>query len=332
MSPRVSTLRRLVAVGAVAILAAASGGLGASAAADGPDGATARSAARPGAAESQARPPSRLWYRIHARFQGTRIREATGPNGTARIETDSGYRLTANAATLVTVSCGSPRVAAQSRSCAEVRREIRRRFRGARRQRLVRGLRESYSFRANMTGTLDGSVRSSIDPITVTSPTGEKVACAPSEQVTSRIRAARQRARGFVSSRRGSAAGVSVQATPVGSSFAAFFVTEVTCPTFKDSPPTFTAGGESGIQDFTWQALDRGILGFINGREQLEHLAFDLPPGRFGRTFSVRRTIRETGGRINPAGQVDTADKLRRHSYTLIFRACARGGRVPRGC
>lgn len=106
----------------------------------------------------------------------------------------------------------------------------------------------------------------------------------------------------------------------------------VTCPTFRDSPPTFTAGGESGIRNFTWQALDRGLLSFINGTEQSEHLAFDRPPGRFGRTFSVRKVIRESGGRLNPAGQLDTADEARRHDYTLIFKVCARGGRVPRGC
>ncbi|MGI9539939.1 MAG: hypothetical protein ACR2N6_07310 [Miltoncostaeaceae bacterium] len=282
--------------------------------------------------EAQRRPPSRLWYRIHVRFTGMRDRQASGPNGMTRIETESGYRLKANAATLVSVSCGSARVAARNRSCAEVRREIRRRFRGARRQRLLRGLRESYSFRANMTGAIDGSVRTTVDPITATGPTGEKVACSPSAQITTRIRAARQRARGVVSSRAGSSAGVIVQAMPVGSSFAGFFVSPVTCPTFKDSPPTFAAGGESGIQDFTWQALDRGLLSFINGTEQSEHLAFDRPPGRFGRTFSLRKVIRENGGRLNPAGLLDTADKARRHDYTLIFRVCARGGRLPRGC
>ena len=101
-----------------------------------------------------------------------------------------------------------------------------------------------------------------------------------------------------------------------------------TCPTFLAPPrPQFsTSGGTENLVDIVWQPLDRQV-DTVGGKSFGEHRAFDLPAGRFGRSFTVRKRITEGGPNVRLPDQV-----RRSHTYTMIFRRCARGGRVPRGC
>lgn len=290
-----------------------------------------------GATSAQARPPRRLWYRITVRFSGRQVRTPTDETR----EMVGQYRLRANAATLVTANCGGPGFSAPGVSCREARQRIRRNFTGADRRRRLAGLRESYSFRANLTGNIFGHrVVGTVDPITVATPTGGRAACSPSAQTTTQLQATPQRARGQVASvsgagarNAGSAGGVRVLVRPVGGSSRSVTTTSVTCPTFRDDPPEFSVGGDTVTDPFVWRPLHRDNLNVIDGRPQVEHLALRRSGGRFGRTFSIRRTISESGPRRDERGRVaDTLQTSRVHMYTLIFRVCARGGRAPRGC
>ncbi|MGI9539940.1 MAG: hypothetical protein ACR2N6_07315 [Miltoncostaeaceae bacterium] len=289
------------------------------------------------ATDTQARPPRRLWYRITVRFKGRQVRTPTDETR----ELVGQYRLRANAATLVTANCTGPRFSAAGVSCREARQRIRRNFTGDERRRRLAGLRESYSFRANLTGNIFGHrVRGTVDPVTVTTPTGGRAACSPSAQTTTQLQEAPQRALGQVASvsgrgarNAGSAGGVRVLVRTAGRSSRLVTSTPVTCPTFRDDPPEFTVGGDSVSDEFSWLPLHRDNLNVINGKPQVEHLAFRRAGGRFGRTFSIRRTISERGPRRDDRGRVaDTLQVSRVHTYTLIFRVCARGGRAPRSC
>jgi hypothetical protein len=92
--------------------------------------------------------PTRLWYRIHARSSASVLRESPPGDRFVREEREAGYRLKANAATIVTVSCDGPNLSAPGRRCRDVGRIVRSRFPRQRRL-LLRGIRESLSFKAN---------------------------------------------------------------------------------------------------------------------------------------------------------------------------------------
>lgn len=292
------------------------------------------SAREPGQ-EPHARLPTRLWYRIEARFSGEQIRVGRDINGVSTTTTlRNDYRLRANTATRVAVNCRGPRVGTRAVSCRELRQDIRRRYRGARRAAMLRGLREGYAFRANMSGRISGGrIVTRAEPITSTSATGERVPCMPADQTTLQLQAGPQVAIGSVSSRGGSRNGVTVEARPRGRSATQLSSTAVTCQSSVPVPPTFTAGGTTELRTgVIWPSLDRDDLSHIAGKPQSEHLRFEGRPGRFGRTFSISRTIREQGPRVGPNGGMDTGSVSRRFRYTLVFKACGRGGRVPRGC